>query len=116
MGALGLHRIGRSKLEKHLDSSNDNSAAEKDNVASALVFLLEADSEWNKSQTLESWKDKVDNYGLLQLDISWCYLLLESLEDLGDAVSRLDIAEKVLKKQVHANFITLALTQAEMDN
>jgi len=117
--ALGLHRIGRSKLEKHLDSStgsNGDAAAEKDNVASALVFLLEADSEWNKSQTLESWKDKVDNYGLLQLDISWCYLLLESLEDLGDAVSRLDIAEKVLKKQVHANFITLALTQAEMNN
>jgi len=117
--ALGLHRIGRSKLEKHLDSStgtDGDAAAEKDNVASALVFLLEADSEWNKSQTLESWKDKVDNYGLLQLDISWCYLLLESLEDLGDAVSRLDIAEKVLKKQVHANFITLALTQAEMNN
>jgi len=117
--ALGLHRIGRSKLEKHLDSStgtDGDAAAEKDSVASALVFLLEADSEWNKSQTLESWKDKVDNYGLLQLDISWCYLLLESLEDLGDAVSRLDIAEKVLKKQVHANFITLALTQAEMNN
>ena len=115
--ALGLHRIGRSKLEKHLHMSDtDNGAVEKDNVASALVFLLEADSEWNKSQALESWKDKVDNYGLLQLDISWCYLLLESLEDLGDAVSRLDIAERVLKKQVHANFITLALTQAEMNN
>ena len=114
--ALGLHRIGRSKLEKHLNSSTGTDGVEKDHVASALVFLLEADSEWNKSQTLESWKDKVDNYGLLQLDISWCYLLLESLEDLGDAVSRLDIAEKVLKKQVHANFITLALTQAEMNN
>ena len=91
------------------------STAERD-VSSALVFLLEADVEWNASPALESWKSKVDNYGLLQLDIAWCYLLLGSLDGLEDAVRRLDVAERVLRQQVHANFVTLALAQAEMHN
>lgn len=40
----------------------------------ALVLFLEADREYNNctSSLLES----VDNYGLLNLDIVWCYLCL----------------------------------------
>jgi len=144
--ALGLHRIGRSKMERQTtittttttttttSSGGDNNgivAYPVDDVdheegssdsrngrdaASALVFLLEADAEWNNSPALHDWKSKVDNYGLLQLDIAWCYLLLESLDGLDDAIRRLDVAERALRKQVHRNFVTLALAQAEMNN
>eukprot|EP00984_Skeletonema_dohrnii_P021618 scaffold10851_cov155-Skeletonema_dohrnii-CCMP3373.AAC.8 len=113
--ALGLHRIGRSKMEKCRES-NDDEGDKRNFLASALVFLLEADAEWQGSSTLDIWKTKVDNYGLLQLDIAWNYLLLGSLENLTDATRRLEIAETVLRKQVHSNFVTLALVNAESNN
>ena len=115
--ALGLHRLGRSKIEREYNAAGKSSdSANQTDVASALVFLLEADQEWNSSSELSSWMNKVDNYGLLQLDIAWCYLLIGSLDNLPDAIVKLDKAETVLKKQVHANFITLALAQADMGN
>jgi len=142
--ALGLHRIGRSKMERQTSittttttttssggdnngivaypiddvdhEEGSNSSRNGRDAASALVFLLEADAEWNNSPALHDWKSKVDNYGLLQLDIAWCYLLLESLDGLDDAIRRLDVAERALRKQVHRNFVTLALAQAEMNN
>lgn len=112
--ALGLHRIGRSKMEKSKEADADGD--KRNSMASALLFLLEADAEWQGSSTLGIWKNKVDNYGLLQLDIAWTYLLLGSLENLSDASRRLEIAETVLRKQVHNNFVTLALVNAEANN
>ncbi|KAL3786865.1 hypothetical protein HJC23_013786 [Cyclotella cryptica] len=118
--ALGLHRLGRSKMdvERHDRSPGAKKApcSPQDGIASALTFLLEADAEWKSTAALTSWMDRVDNYGLLQLDISWCYLLLRSLDNLPDAIARLNRAEAVLRKQVHSNFVTLALAQAEMGN
>mmetsp|Transcript_26396 Transcript_26396/g.57879 ORF Transcript_26396/g.57879 Transcript_26396/m.57879 type:complete len:790 (+) Transcript_26396:259-2628(+) len=111
--ALGLHRLGRTKMDER--SSDGSTSSRQDAIGSALVFLLEADAEWS-NPALESWKHKTDNYALLQLDIAWQYLRLESLDSLPDAVTRLDIAEAALRKQVHSNFITLALVQAEMNN
>jgi len=100
--ALALHRMGLNCLAKH----------QKDE---SLIFLLEADKEWKTHPSLyQTWKDRVDNYGLLQLDIAWLYLQLESLENLPDSLRRLDEAERVLQKQVHKNFVALALAQAEM--
>ena len=55
-------------------------------------------------------------YGLLQLDIVWCYLLLEPLDGIEDVIRRLNVVKSALWKQVHINFITLALAQAEMNN
>jgi hypothetical protein len=110
--ALGLHRIGRSKMVKNSEL-DDDSSDKRNSLASALVFFLEADAEWS---TLEVWKRKVDNYGLLQLDIVWTYMRLESLECLSDAMRRLEIAETVLRKQVHSNFVTLALVNADANN
>jgi hypothetical protein len=99
--ALGLHRIGR----KRMDDSN---------LSSALIFFMEADHEWSK--VAKHWQNVVDNYGLLQLDIAWVYLKLESIDNLPDVVRRLDIAEKTLRNQVDSNFVTLALVQADMGN
>ena len=98
--ALGLHRLGRKRMDTTLSS--------------ALVFLLEADQEWDK--VTPQWRDKVDNYGILQLDIAWVYMKLESLENLPDVTRRLELAETTLRKQVDRNFVTLALVQADMGN
>ena len=97
--ALGLARLGRARM----DSGN---------YSSALTFLLQADQEWNSVST--DWHDRVDNYGLLQMDIAWSYLHLERSDTLPDATRRLQVAETVLRKQVHTNFITLAVTMADM--
>lgn len=61
MFALSLHEKGIAALKKKRYSE-------------ALVLFLEADCEYNNcnSTLLES----VDNYGLLNLDIVWCYLCL----------------------------------------
>ena len=112
--ALGMHRLARSRI--HESQELNDESQKREHIASALVFLLEADQEWENSSVLQNWKSVVDNYGLLQLDIAWCYLLLESLDDLNDALRRLDAAEGCLKKQVHSNFVTLAVVQAEMGN
>lgn len=37
-------------------------------------------------------------YGLLNLDIAWCYLSLQSIAELPEAEARLKKCEKVLKK------------------
>jgi len=112
--ALGMHRLARSRI--HESQELNDESQKREHIASALVFLLEADAEWENSSVLQGWKSAVDNYGLLQLDIAWCYLLLESLDDLNDALRRLDAAESCLTKQVHSNFVTLAVAQAEMGN
>ena len=98
--ALALHRLGRNSKEPE----------------EAIVFLVEADAEWSSHPKLKFWAERVDNYGLLQLDIAWVYLQLESLSNLPDSLRRLEEAERVLRKQVNVNFITLALTQADLGN
>jgi len=107
--ALGLHRLGKERLQCGDGDDNDNKK-----LSSSLTFLLEADQVWENISP--QWRNKVDNYGLLQLDISWAYLKLESLDNLSDATRRLELAEIVLRKQVHSNFVTLALVQADMGN
>ena len=98
--ALGLHAIGNQRMD----------AGE---LESSLIFLLQADQEWNSLNG--TWASKVDNFGRLQLDISWIYLQLECLDKLEDTTERLERAELVLRKQVHPNFLTLALVQAEQN-
>jgi hypothetical protein len=113
--ALALHRMGMNLLNHENNNNNDpDSSTSKED---ALILLLEADFEWTSHPNLmDGWKHRVDNYGLLQLDIVWMYLQLESLENLPDSLRRLKEAEEVLRKQVHVNFVALALTQAEMGN
>lgn len=97
--ALGIARLGQVQVQEG-------------NYESALSYLLEADKEWNSISP--EWRNRVDNYGLLQLDIAWIHLKLEHLEHLQDATRRLHKAERVLLKQVHSNFVTLAYTMADL--
>ena len=96
------------------DGSNSNNNDHNHLLHSSLVFLLQADDEWN-SRLDPAWKSRVDNYGHLQLDICWVYLRLESLEHLEDTLQRLAQAESALEKQVHINFRSLALEQARRE-
>nr|CAH7722938.1 unnamed protein product [Callosobruchus chinensis] len=68
------------------------SALKKKDYTKALVYFLEADEEYRlcNSQLLKT----VDNYALLDLDIAWCYLCLESVAHLPGAHQRLSACEK----------------------
>nr|CAB3264474.1 NEDD8 ultimate buster 1-like [Phallusia mammillata] len=81
--ALSLHEMGRNVLKKKQYSN-------------ALLFLLEADAEFR--QCSAQILNLVDNFAVLCLDISWCYLCLKNLETLQDAVDRLKTSEDFFKK------------------
>nr|CAI5842294.1 unnamed protein product [Callosobruchus analis] len=68
------------------------SALKKKDYTKALIYFLEADEEYRlcNSQLLNT----VDNYALLDLDIAWCYLCLESVAHLPEAQQRLSTCEK----------------------
>ncbi|KAJ8922694.1 hypothetical protein NQ315_007727 [Exocentrus adspersus] len=77
--AMTLHEKGKSALKRR-------------DYSRALVFFLEADEEFRhcNSQLLNT----VDNYALLNLDIAWCYLCLESFAHLPEAYDRLKKCEE----------------------
>ena len=83
MIALGLHEKGRAVLR-----------SEKYNFA--LLFLLEAESEFSRCRS--DILNQVDNFAVLHLDISWCYLHLENLDALPDAGKRLQMCENCFKQ------------------
>ncbi len=67
----------------------------------ALVLLLEADLEFSKVRS--DLLANVDNYGLLNLDIVWCYVKLGSIGQLDDAVGRLAKCKQVFHKAYGEN-------------
>lgn len=94
----------------HDDAGEQDTLSQKV-VADALGVLLESDAAW--ARVSETWKQQVDNFGLLQLEIIWCHLNLEQLSALPDAAARIKLAETVLLKQVNPNFLKLAVMNAE---
>ena len=90
---------------------DDEAVSEQQRTAEALSVLLEADAAW--AQVSDAWKQRCDNYGMLQLDITWAMLHLEHLAALPDAAARIRRAEAVLGKQVNPNFLKLAVINAE---
>ncbi len=81
--AMSLHEKGRAAIKR-------------DDFNLALVLLLEASEQFGKvrSELLEN----VDNFGLLNLDVVWCYVRLGNIDQLTDAVSRLDEVEESFKR------------------
>lgn len=45
----------------------------------------------------------VDNFGLLHLDIAWCYLCLQSISELPQVENRLKMCEKFLLRSYGAD-------------
>jgi len=91
--AMTLHEKGRAVLKDQ-------------KVTLALPLLLEADEEFSKcrSQILDS----VDNYGILCLDIVWCYFMLKNLEQLPNAETRLNKTKECFEKSYGAQMERLA--------
>ncbi|XP_045504878.1 NEDD8 ultimate buster 1-like [Colias croceus] len=97
---LALHERGRTCIKKR-------------DYSLALVLLLEADRQLCecRAQILNT----VDNYAVLQLDIAWCYLCLQSLQAANDAAERLAKAEVSFKAtygEDHRRLIELKGTDA----
>ncbi|CAH2055586.1 unnamed protein product, partial [Iphiclides podalirius] len=78
---LALHERGRAAIKQ------------KD-YSLALILLLEADRQFSECRS--SLLQTVDNWGILQLDIAWCYAGLRSVGGAADAARRLEAAERAL--------------------
>jgi len=81
--AMSLHEKGKAALAKA-------------DYSLALVLMLEAESEFSacRSELVET----VDNFAILNLDIAWCYLMLQSVSELPNASDRLDVCERKFKE------------------
>ena len=60
------------------------------------MLLLEADIEFSACSS--DLLRMVDNYGILSLDIAWCYLSLHAVSDLPLAEERLRACEEKFKE------------------
>uniref|UniRef100_A0A0L8IGF7 Ubiquitin-like domain-containing protein n=1 Tax=Octopus bimaculoides TaxID=37653 RepID=A0A0L8IGF7_OCTBM len=92
--AMALNEKGRSYLKQ------------KD-YSSALILLLEADSEFKKCRS--DILSAVDNFALVNLDIVWCYQQLQNIDELPDADKRLKICEDCFHQSYGANLERLTL-------
>lgn len=99
--AMSLHEKGKSALKK------------KD-YSLALVLLLEADNEFKSCRS--DLLNLVDNYAILNLDIAWCYLCLQTVSELGDAEARLDACEKKFNESYGNNLERLAALKGSTGN
>jgi len=76
-------------------------AMKNGDFSKALVFLLEADNVYSQcqSQILEN----VDNFGMLNLDVAWSYLNLQSISELPQTELRLAKCEQALHRSYGQN-------------
>lgn len=85
---LSLHDNGRKKLQEG-------------DVPDALDILLAADKCLSEVST--DVLSSTDNYGLLCLDVAWCYFLTQNLDFLTDAAWRLQKAAECFEKSYGKN-------------
>ncbi|KAK9870279.1 hypothetical protein WA026_006366 [Henosepilachna vigintioctopunctata] len=90
------------------------SALKRGDLSRALVMFLEADEEFKRcnSQMLTL----VDNYALLDLDIAWCYLCLQSMANLPDAEERLKRCEETLYRTYGPNMERVVAVKGSSGN
>jgi len=86
--SMSLHEKGRAALAKA-------------DYSLALVLLLEAESEF--SSVRSDLVSQVDNFAILNLDIAWCYLMLQSVSELPNAAKRLEVCEQKFKDSYGTN-------------
>lgn len=86
--AMTLHEKGRAALKEK-------------NYSKALLLLLESDKEFGNCRA--EILDSVDNYAILSLDIVWCYLCLENVNELPDAERRLQKCETTFRRSYGDN-------------
>ncbi|XP_062613974.1 NEDD8 ultimate buster 1-like [Saccostrea cucullata] len=96
--AMTLHEKGRVALKKK-------------EITKALLLLLEADKEFRKCGA--NILNAVDNYAVLCLDIVWCYLCLQNVEELPDADQRLRSSEECFIRSYGANLERVAAVKGE---
>ncbi|XP_071489465.1 NEDD8 ultimate buster 1-like [Diadema antillarum] len=96
--ALTLNEKGRACLKRK-------------QYGEALLILLEADQAFKqcRSEILQA----VDNYAVLCLDIVWCYLCLQNVEQLPDAESRLQTCEDCFKRSYGENMERLTALKGD---
>jgi len=99
--AMSLHEKGKSAL-KNKDYSL------------AIVLLLEADQEFKSCRS--DLLNLVDNYAILNLDIAWCYLCLQTVGELDNAEARLDICEKKFSESYGQNLERLEALKGSTGN
>ncbi|KAH8312406.1 hypothetical protein KR044_010595 [Drosophila immigrans] len=89
---MGLYEKGRAAMRR-------------DHFDEALLLFLDAEEKFSgcNSRFLEA----VDNYGLLNLDIVWCYLCLKNISQLPDAQRRLDLCERIFHRSYGENYSRL---------
>ncbi|CAH0663618.1 unnamed protein product [Spodoptera exigua] len=98
---LALHERGRTAARQH-------------DYSLALVLLLEADRQLSECRS--GILSSVDNWAVLQLDVSWCYLCLRSLPHAADAAARLQRAHAAFRASYgedHSRLIALKGSAAD---
>jgi len=95
--AMVLHEKGRAALKRR-------------QFADALVFLLEADGEFDKCRS-SGVLSLVDNYAVVCLDICWCYLCLQNISALPDAERRLKTCEECFHRSYGTNLERLMVVK-----
>ncbi|XP_060530872.1 NEDD8 ultimate buster 1-like [Cylas formicarius] len=99
--AMTLHEKGRSVLKR-------------EDYSTALILFLEADHHFRNCNS--SLLNAVDNYALLDLDIAWCYLCLQSLTHLPEAYDRLQRCEQKLNATYGRNLERLVAVKGSSGN
>ncbi|CAH0561061.1 unnamed protein product [Brassicogethes aeneus] len=91
--AIKIPKAERKALTVAMALNEKGKAAlKKEDYSKALIYFLEAEHEFKvcTSKILNS----VDNFALLDLDIAWCYLCLQSFTQLPEAYVRLKRCEE----------------------
>lgn len=90
------------------------SALKRDDYSRALVFFSEADEEYKRCNS--ELLNLVDNYALLDLDIAWCYLCLQTVTNLPEAYERLARCENRFQKSYGTNLERLVAVKGSSGN
>mmetsp|Transcript_26527 Transcript_26527/g.87966 ORF Transcript_26527/g.87966 Transcript_26527/m.87966 type:complete len:672 (-) Transcript_26527:110-2125(-) len=117
--AIALHARGRELLSERgcggVGGGGAEGGGEAAAATAALEFLAEADRCFERCEAAGAGAllGQIDNFGQLQLDICWAYALLGDTDHLPDAEKRLQVAERMINRQVTPFFMSVAEGKAK---